>query len=62
MYEQIFDPVGNSLGLSSIFAALPLLTIFVLLGALKMKAQWAGLISLAVALAVAILVYDMPAG
>ena len=62
MYEQIFDPVGNSLGLSSIFAALPLLTIFVLLGALKMKAQWAGLISLAVALAVAILVYDMPTG
>jgi lactate permease len=62
MYEQIFDPVGNSLGLSSIFAALPLLTIFVLLGALKMKAQWAGLISLAVALAVAILVYGMPAG
>ena len=62
MYEQIFDPVGNSLGLSSIFAALPLLTIFVLLGALKMKAQWAGLISLAVALGVAILVYDMPTG
>ena len=62
MYEQIFDPVGNSLGLSSIFAALPLLTIFILLGALKMKAQWAGLISLAVALAVAILVYDMPTG
>ena len=62
MYEQIFDPVGNSLALSSIFAALPLLTIFVLLGALKMKAQWAGLISLAVALAVAILVYDMPTG
>ncbi len=62
MYEQIFDPVGNSLGLSSIFAVLPLLTIFVLLGALTMKAQWAGLISLAVALAVAIFVYDMPTG
>ncbi|MBA3522976.1 MAG: L-lactate permease [Geodermatophilaceae bacterium] len=62
MYEQIFDPVGNSLALSSIFAALPLLTIFVLLGGLRMKAQWAGLIALVVALAVAVFVYSMPVG
>jgi lactate permease len=62
MYTQIFDPVGGSLGLSVIFAALPLLTIFVLLGALKMKAQWAALISLAVSLLVAVLVYRMPLG
>ena len=26
MYEQVFDPVSDSLGLSSIFAALPLIT------------------------------------
>jgi lactate permease len=62
VYTQIFDPVGGSLGLSVIFAALPLLTIFVLLGALKMKAQWAALISLAVSLLVAVLVYRMPVG
>lgn len=62
MYEQVYDPVSNSLGLTSIFAALPLLTLFVLLGGFKMKAQWAGLISLAVALAVALLVYEMPVG
>ena len=62
MYQQIFDPVNGSLGLSSIFAALPLLTIFVLLGVFKMKAQWAALASLAVALLVAVLVYSMPAG
>jgi lactate permease len=62
MYTQIFDPVGGSLGLSVIFAALPLLTIFVLLGVLKMKAQWAALISLAVSLLVAVLVYGMPVG
>src|SRR5919112_45878 len=62
MYTQIFDPVGGSLGLSVIFAALPLLTIFVLLGVLKMKAQWAALISLAVSLLVAVLVYRMPVG
>ena len=62
MYEQVYDPIGESLGLSSIFAALPLLTLFVLLGGFKLKAQWASLISLAVALAVALLVYDMPIG
>jgi lactate permease len=62
MYKQILDPVGNSLGLSSIFAALPLLTLFVLLGALKMKAWIAALISLAVALVVAVAVYSMPVG
>ncbi|BDX35220.1 L-lactate permease [Mycobacterium antarcticum] len=62
MYEQIFDPIGGSLALSSAFAALPLLTIFVLLGAVRMKAQWAALIALAVALIVAVAVYGMPVG
>src|SRR3954469_11007212 len=62
MYQQVYDPVSNSLGLSSIFAALPLLTLFILLGGLKMKAHWAGLISLAVAIVVAIAVYSMPLG
>jgi lactate permease len=62
MYQQVYDPVSNSLGASSIFAALPLITLFVLLGGLKMKAHWAGLISLAVALIVSIAVYSMPAG
>jgi lactate permease len=33
MYQQVFDPVSDSLGLSAIFAVLPLLTLFVLLGA-----------------------------
>jgi lactate permease len=43
MYKQVFDPVGDSLGLSAIFAALPLIVLFVLLGGLKLKAHWAGL-------------------
>ena len=33
-YTQHFDPVGNSLFASTIFAALPLITLFVLLGGL----------------------------
>jgi lactate permease len=55
-------PVGNSLTLSVIFAALPLITLFVLLGVVRMKAWLAGVISLGVALAVAVLVYSMPLG
>jgi lactate permease len=62
MYQQVYDPVSDSLGLSSIFAVLPIITLFVLLGGLKLKAQWAGLIALAVALVVAIVVYEMPFG
>ena len=62
MYTQVFDPVGDSLSLSSIFAALPLLILFVLIGVVRMAAQWAALIGLSVALLVAIVIYDMPLG
>ena len=62
MYTQDFDPVSDSLGLTSIFAVLPLVTLFVLLGGLKMKAQWAALLSLLVAIIVALAVYGMPFG
>ncbi|MGE5636322.1 MAG: L-lactate permease [Nocardioidaceae bacterium] len=62
MYQQVYDPVSDSLGLSSIFAALPLLSLFVLLGGVRMKAQWAALISLGVAMLVAWIVYGMNLG
>ncbi|MFL5903282.1 MAG: L-lactate permease, partial [Solirubrobacteraceae bacterium] len=62
MYKQVFDPVSNSLGLSAIFAFLPLAVLFVLLGGFKVKAHWAGLAALATALVVGIAVYGMPAG
>src|SRR5215204_4452434 len=62
MYTQDFTPVGESLGLSSIFAVIPLVTLFVLLGGLKLKAHWAGLIALGTALVVAIAVYGVPFG
>jgi lactate permease len=61
-YTQHFDPVGNSLFASSIFAALPLVTLFVLLGGLKWKAHWAALSALLVAILVAVIVYSMPVG
>ena len=59
-YQLNPDPVSESLGLSSIFAVLPLVTLFILLGGLRMKAWAAGLISLLVAIIVAITVYSMP--
>jgi len=62
VFHQNYSPVSNSLGLSVIFAALPLITLFVLLGGFKLKAHWAGLASLAVAIVVAIAVYSMPVG
>ena len=62
MFEQVVDPVGGSLALSALVAAIPLLTLFVLLGALKVKAWLAGLISLAVAIVLAILAFRMPVG
>jgi lactate permease len=62
MYKQVLDPVGDSLGWSALFAALPLVTLFILLGGLRLKAHIAALWSLAVAILVAIIVYSMPVG
>jgi lactate permease len=60
-YTQDFDPIAHSLGLTAIAAALPILTLIVLLGGLKMKAQWAALIALVFASVVATVIYGMPA-
>ena len=62
MYQQVPDPVGGSLGLSALFAVLPLVTLFILLAGLRLRAYLATLIALAVAVTVAIAVYGMPAG
>jgi len=61
MFEPAADQVGGSLVLSAVCGALPLITMFVLLGGLKMKAWQAGLISLGVALIVAVALFRMPA-
>ncbi|MEV3902082.1 L-lactate permease [Mycobacterium sp. NPDC050551] len=62
MYQQVLDPVAGSLAWSAVVAAIPLLLLFVLLGALKMTAWKASLISLAVSIAIAVFVYGMPVG
>jgi lactate permease len=62
MFQQDLQPVGGSLALSALCGALPLLAIFVLLGGLRIRAWLAGLISLAVALVVAVAFFEMPVG
>jgi lactate permease len=62
MYQQVYDPVGDSLGLTAIFAVLPLITLFVLLGGLRWSAPRAAVASLGVAIVVALAVYSMPLG
>ncbi len=60
MYTPDLAPLAGSMGLSAAVACLPLLTVFVTLGVLRWKAHFAGLAGLVVALAVAVLAYDMP--
>lgn len=60
MFEQDYTPLGGSLGLSALMAALPLVSLFILLGIVRMKAWLASLIGLAMALLVAIAGYGMP--
>ncbi|QGK68323.1 L-lactate permease [Allosaccharopolyspora coralli] len=60
MYTPELAPLGGSLALSAVLAALPLATVFVLLGVFRVKAHWAALSGLATALAVAVAAYGMP--
>lgn len=62
MYQQILDPVAHSLAWSSLIAALPLLLLFVMLGVLRVTAWVASVVSLALAVVLAIFVYGMPLG
>lgn len=62
MYQQVYEPIANNLALSALVAVIPILVLFILLAGIRVAAQWAALVTLAVALVLAILVYGMPAG
>jgi lactate permease len=66
VYQQpegfIAPLAGGSIVVSALLAAIPLVTLFVLLGVVKLPAQWAALIALAVAILVALVAYEMPVG
>lgn len=59
-YEQVLDPIGDSLVLSAILAGLPLLLLFVMLGVFRLKAYQAGIISLVLSILLALFGWGMP--
>jgi lactate permease len=62
MFHQLLTPVANSLGLSFLVAALPVITVLVLLGVLRRPAWQAALAGLIVGLVIAIVAWRMPVG
>src|SRR5438874_8174275 len=61
MWNQVYSPFNNS-ALSTIFAALPVVTLLVLIASNKVKAHIAAIAALIVANLIAIFVFTMPAG
>jgi len=60
MFHQLLTPIGNSLGWSFLVAALPVMTILVLLGVLRRPAWQAALLGLIVGLIIAIFCWQLP--
>jgi lactate permease len=61
MWNQVYNPFNNAV-LSTLAAALPVVTLLVLIASNKVKAHVAALIALVVANFVAIVIFTMPAG
>jgi len=62
MFQQLLTPVSGSLGLSFLVAVLPILTVLILLGALRRPAWQASLAGLIVGLVIAVAVWQLPIG
>lgn len=62
MFRPIPDALAGSLTLTALVAMLPLLTLFVMLGVLRLAAWKAAAASLIMSLLVAIVIYSMPTG
>jgi len=62
MFHQLLTPVGNSLELSFLVAALPVLSVVLLLGVFRRPAWQAALVGLVVGVIVAVGPWQMPAG
>ena len=61
MWSQVYNPLGSAT-LSTIAAAVPVVTLLFLIATGKVKAHIAALIALAASLIVAIFIFTMPAG
>src|SRR5476651_467240 len=61
MWNQVYNPFGNA-ALSTVAAAIPVVTLLVLIASGKVKAHIAAIIAVIVANLIAIFVFTMPAG
>jgi lactate permease len=61
MWNQVYNPLGSEV-LSTVAAAVPVVTLLVLLASGKVKAHLAAVIALIAAILIAIVVFTMPAG
>src|ERR1700719_1993242 len=61
MWNQVYNPLGSAT-LSTIAAALPVVTLLVLIASNKVKAHIAAIAALIVANLIAIFIFTMPAG
>ncbi|HKY22726.1 MAG TPA: L-lactate permease [Vicinamibacterales bacterium] len=61
MWQHNYEPVGGSLGLSALAAAIPIFVLFIMLGVLRKPAWMAASTALVSALIASLFVYDMPA-
>ena len=61
MWDQIYNPLGNT-ALSTIAAAVPVVTLLVLIASGKVKAHLAAIIALIVANIITIVIFTMPVG
>ena len=59
-WTQVYAPLADNLWLSALVAAIPIIFFFVALAVLRMKGYIAALITVALAIVVAVLVYQMP--
>jgi lactate permease len=60
MWEHNYQPIAGSLGLSAVVAVIPIIVLFVMLGALRKPAWMSALAALGSALLISLVVYGMP--
>src|SRR5688572_26076591 len=61
MWQHDYEPIGGSLGMSAVVAAIPILVLFCMLGVLRKPAWMSALAALASAMLVSLFGYGMPA-